>query len=273
MSPYLAVIDARVRVLLQYRAAAFAGVVTQVFFGTLRLLVFAAFYRAGAAASAAPMSFSELAAYVWLGQALWPLLPWNADDEIVQQVRSGGVAFDLLRPLDLYAFWFARTLAFRVGRTTTRAVPIAVLAALVLPLCGLSSWGLPAPPSAASAALFALSLAAMVLLSTAITMLLQVSLLHSLTGIGVQATLPALVMLLSGMVVPLPVFPSFLQPFLHAQPLRGLCDVPNRIYTGHIAPSDAVAEIALQLGWVGVLVWLGRAGIAAATRRIVIQGG
>jgi len=268
---YLSVIAARQRVLLQYRAAALAGVVTQAFWGAVKLMVLAAFYRVGTARP--PMAFAEVVAYVWLGQALFALLPWNADEDLVQQVRSGGVAFDLLRPLDLYAFWFARTLAFRIGRTLLRSGPIALLAGVALPQLGLERWALAPPPSLASGLAFVVSLAATVLLSTAITMLLQVSLLHSLSGIGVQNVLPALVTVFSGMIVPLPLFPDFLQPFLRAQPLRGLCDVPYRIYTGHIAPPDAVLEIAQQLVWSAALIWFGRVLLGAATRRVVIQGG
>jgi ABC-2 type transport system permease protein len=121
--------------------------------------------------------------------------------------------------------------------------------------------------------LFAVSLAAAVMLSVAITMILQVSLLHQLSGIGVQQILPALVTLLSGMIVPLPMYPDFLQPFLRLQPMRGLCDVPYRIYSGDIAPPDALLEIGMQLGWLVLLVWFGRALLSAATRRVVIQGG
>ncbi len=268
---YLSVMAARQRVLLQYRAAALAGVVTQAFWGAIKLMVLAAFYRVGTVTP--PMAFAEVVAYVWLGQALFALLPWNADEDLVQQVRSGGVAFDLLRPLDLYAFWFARTLAFRIGRTLLRSGPIALLAGLALPLVGLEHWALAPPPSLASGLAFAASLAATILLSTAITMLLQVSLLHSLTGLGVQSVLPALVTVFSGMIVPLPLYPDFLQPLMRAQPLRGLCDVPYRIYTGHIAPPDAMLEIAQQLGWSVALIWLGRGLLTVATRRVVIQGG
>ena len=44
--PYRAVVSARYRMLLQYRAAAFAGLVTQCFWGAIRLMIVAAFYAA-----------------------------------------------------------------------------------------------------------------------------------------------------------------------------------------------------------------------------------
>ena len=269
-SPYVAVVSARYRLQLQYRAAALAGMVTQAFWGALKLMVFAAFYSA--ATAPAPMRFSDVVAYTWLAQALFALLPWNVDDDLAVQIRSGNVAVELLRPLDLYSYWFARTFAFRTARTSLRALPILVLAAGVLPLCGLERWALPLP-GLASAAAFALSLTATVVLSTAVTMLLQISLLYTVSAEGVVRTAPAAVTVLSGMVVPLPLFPDWLQPLLLAQPLRGLVDVPFRIYTGHIAPLAALPEVGLQLLWCALLVWLGRALLGRALVRVVIQGG
>ena len=50
MRPYLAVLSARFRLLLQYRVAALAGFATQLFWGFIRVMIFGAFYRASAAA-------------------------------------------------------------------------------------------------------------------------------------------------------------------------------------------------------------------------------
>jgi ABC-2 type transport system permease protein len=241
------------------------------FWGAIKLMVLSAFYAV--ASTAPPMTFREVVAYVWLGQALLGLLPWNLDEELAQQVRSGGVAYELLRPLDLYAFWFARTLAFRTARSSLRALPMAAVAGALLPVLGLSRYALAPPPTAASGAAFLLSLGATVLLATAINMLLHVSLLSTLSGVGMTQIAPAVVVLLSGMIIPLPFFPDWLQPLLQAQPLRGLVDVPFRIYTGHIPPAAALREIAEQLAWAALIAAAGRIWLGFATRRVALQGG
>jgi ABC-2 type transport system permease protein len=79
-----------------------AGLVTQCFWGAIRLMIVAAFYAA--ATQAQPMSLPEVVVYIWLGQAFFGMLPWNIDEEFAQKVRDGSVAYDLLRPVDLYAF-------------------------------------------------------------------------------------------------------------------------------------------------------------------------
>lgn len=268
---YLAIVTVRCRMLLQYRAAAIAGFGTQLFWGFIKVMVFVAFYAS--ATRAPPMSFSEVLVYIWLGQALLALLPWNVDAEIAAQIRTGGVSYELLRPLDLYRFWFARTLAFRIAPTLLRMLPMLVFTLLLLPLTPLADWALPPPAGMASAGLFLVSVSATLFLSTAFTMILHIGLIWTVSGEGINRMMPGIVPVLSGLVVPLPLFPDWAQGFLHWQPFRGMADVPFRIYSGHINPQAALVEIALQWGWVALLVGFGVWLLGRARRRLVVQGG
>src|SRR2546428_8226376 len=224
--PYLAVVSARYRTLLQYRAAAFAGLVTQCFWGALKLMVLAAFYAASQQDQ--PMSLPEVVAYIWLGQAFFGMLPWTIDGEFAQKVRDGSVAYDLLRPVDLYALWYSHTLAYRTAPTTLRAIPLGLFAMLLLPRLGLAEWALGTPPSWVPGVLFGVSLVGAVALSTTITILTHISLLWTISAAGMDRIMPAVVTEFAGMVIPLPLFPDWAQPFLRLQPFRGLAVWPFR---------------------------------------------
>ena len=257
--------------LLQYRVAAVAGIVTQIFWGCVRLMVLGAFYAV--AVEQPPMSFASVVAYVWLGQVLIGLLPWNHDSELQQLFTSGNVAYELLRPLDLYAFWFARTFAFRTAPTLLRLIPGTLFAVWVLPLIGLSEWALTGPASTTHGLLFLCSIVATVLLSCAVSMLISISLFWMLEARGVVTLMSGFVPVLSGMIVPLPLFPEWAQPFLNWQPFRGLCDIPFRIYSGDIGTSVAVYEIMFQFAWVAILVFFGYGLILRARNKLVVHGG
>ncbi|MEQ8859830.1 MAG: hypothetical protein RIC56_14395 [Pseudomonadales bacterium] len=271
MRPYAAIVAARFQMLLQYRAAAFAGFVTQLFWGAIKVMVFVAFFES--TSSAQPMTLPQVLVYIWLGQALLALLPWNVDPEIAGHVRSGAVAYELLRPLHIYGFWFARTLAFRAAPTMLRMVPMLLFAYLGLPLLGLGAWALPLPAGGGAAALFCVSLFATLVLSTAITMVLHIALMWTISGEGFNRLMPGIVPLFAGLVVPLPLFPDWLQPLLFWQPFKGLADVPFRIYSGHIAAPQALLEILLQAGWCLVIVGFGMWLLGRAGQRLVVQGG
>jgi ABC-2 type transport system permease protein len=250
-------------VLLQYRAAAMAGFGTQLFWGLIRVMIFTAFYES--AAGPQPMTLREVITYIWLGQAMLLLLPWRIDADVEAMVRSGNVAYELLRPVDLYALWFCRSLALRVAPMLLRATPMFVVAGLLL--------GLEAPASIAAAGAFLAAVAGAMLLTSAVTMLMTISLLWSISGEGVRRLLAASATLLSGIVVPLPLFPDWLQPVLAALPFRGIVDTPFRLYMGHIPPGRLPALLAHQLAWTAAMVLLGRWLLSRGLRRVVVQGG
>jgi ABC-2 type transport system permease protein len=271
LRPYAAVVNARFRVLLQYRAAALAGLWTQLFFGLVLIMVYEAFYASST--EAAPMTFGQIVSYVWLGQALLAMLPWNVDAEVRAMVRSGAVAYELCRPLDLYTFWYARALAWRTAPTVLRAVPMCIIASIGLPLVGLDEWQLVPPASLASGAAFAIALAGTLLLGCAISTFINISLLWTISGEGAVVLLTALVAFLSGMIVPLPLFPDWSQPVLRVLPFAGLVDFPFRIFTGHIAPGDAGWVVLHQVAWTLAFVAAGRWLLARGLSRVVVQGG
>lgn len=271
LRPYEAIVSARFRMLLQYRAAALAGLWTQVFFGLVLIMIYEAFYRSTAVPP--PMTFAQIVSYVWLGQALLAMLPWNADADVRLMVRSGAVAYELCRPLDLYSLWYARAVAWRTAPTVLRAAPMCVIASVILPLVGLTDWRLLPPPTLGSAAAFSASIVCTLLLGCALTTLINISLLWTISGEGLVILMTATVTFLSGMIIPLPLFPDWAQPILQALPFAGLVDLPFRVYTGHIAPIAVGAVLTHQLLWTAGLVLVGRWLLSHALRRVVVQGG
>ncbi len=263
MTAYAAVIGARFRMLLQYRAAALAGVATQLFGGLIRVKIFEAFYRSTTAPQ--PMDFRQVVTYVWLGQAFFALLPWAVDADVRAMIRTGTVAYELVRPLDLYALWYSRALAARLAPTVLRAAPMFVVAGLF--------FGLEPPPSLLSGAAWVVSAGGALLLSSAFSTLMTISLLWTVSGEGVSRLAPPLVLTLSGMLLPLPLFPDWAQPLLNFLPFRGLVDAPFRVYLGDIGPERLPLVVAHQAAWTFALVALGRFLRARGTRRLVVQGG
>ncbi len=263
MSPYLAMLGARMRALMQYRAAAAAGLATQLFWGFIRVMIFTAFYRSSSAPQ--PISLRDMVTYLWLTQAMFALALTNADSDVREMIRSGTVAYELVRPVDLYGLWYSRSLAARIAPTLLRAVPLFVFAALFL--------GLRMPPSFASFFAWALATVFAVLLAAAISTLVTISLLYTISGEGITRLTPILVYSLSGILIPLPFLPSWMQPLLAFLPFRGIADTPYRLYLGQIPATHAVPVLAQQLVWIVTLMVLGRIVLTRASHRLVVQGG
>lgn len=263
MTAFWAIFAARFRLLLQYRAAAAAGVVTQVFWGLIRMMIFTAFYES--ARGPQPMTIAETVGYVWLSQSMIALMPWRIDAEIEDLIRSGNVAYELARPVDLQLLWYGRCLALRLAPLLLRMGPIVLLAWLF--------FGLSAPASVWAAGAFVLSVLAAGLLAAAITLVATLSLLWTVSGRGMRRIVPALATLFSGLIVPLPLFPDWSQPVIRALPFRGILDVPIRFYLGHIPVEQLPLQLLGQLTWTAGLLLVARWMLAAGLKRVVIQGG
>jgi ABC-2 type transport system permease protein len=270
LRPYQAVFRARFNLLLQYRAAALAGFGTQCWWGAIKIMVLTAFFRG---AVAPPMTLQQTIDYIWLAQALLTLLPWSVDPDLARTVRSGDVGYDRLRPLDTYGFWYARAVARRTATPLLRAIPMVLTAGVLLPSLGLPEWALSPPAGWSAALLFAVSLVLVVALAAAVSTLMEIITVVALSERGVNMIMGGVVIVFSGNLVPLPLLPDSLQPFLQWQPFAGLLDTPLRMYSGHFVGSAAVIALVRQAVWVAVLVLIGRAAMGRVMARLQAQGG
>lgn len=266
MRPYMALFAMRARTLLQYRVVALAGLITQWVFGFMMINVLSAFYAYTSGAQ--PMTLAQSVTYTWLGQAMLGMLPWNIDRETGESVRSGDVAYDLTRPIDLYAHWFARALALRSAPTLMKSVPMFLIATFLMPARFAMQW-----PPVASLAAWLLAVLGALLLSCAVTAFMQSTLFWTVSGDGITRLLPHIVTFFSGMIVPLPLLPSWAQPFLRLQPFSSLVNTPSLLFC-QVLPASAIWEtLALQLGWTAVFVLLGRAIMRRGLSRLTVGGG
>ena len=271
MRAYAAILKMRLWTLLQYRTAAIAGLGTQIFWGMIKVMVLGAFYASTGPetdlqkAASSPLSLEQVITFIWLAQAFLQLLPWNIDKELETLVKTGNVAYELVRPLDLYWLWFARALALRLIPTLMRSIPLCIVAGFFL--------GLSAPVSWTAGLAFCAALVFAAVVASAMTTLIVISLFWSVSGEGIQRLVPTVSLVLSGMLIPLPLFPEWMQTFLNIQPFRAVLDIPTRLYTGVIPATDALACFAFQIGWAVIFIGLGKWLINRAVKRFVVDGG
>ena len=188
MKPYLSILVSRFLTLLQYRAAAIAGMSTQLFFGLVRVMIYDGFYRSTAAPQ--PLTPDQVTTYIWLGQAMLLLAMLDVDKDVAAMIRTGSVAYEMTRPLDLYNLWFARAISGRAAPLLMRALPIVAVAGMFL--------GLRKPASVGAIALFSVSAFAGLLLAASMAALMTLSLLWTISGDGIYRLASPLIFFLFG---------------------------------------------------------------------------
>lgn len=267
MSIYYAVLKLRLMIGLQYRAAAFAGVATQFFWGFMYIMIFEAFYENALVAPS--ISLKELITYIWLQQAFLAfIMLWFRDQELFELITSGNIAYELCRPFDLYGFWYAKLLAQRLASALLRSFPILIVA-FFLP----EPYKMTLPPDVITGLVFVISLLLGLLLLVSISMFLYISVFITMSPVGSILMFAVLGEFFAGLIIPLPLMPEWLQTIAYALPFHFTADFPFRVYSGHIPQAEAIQGILWQLVWLIGLVLLGRLALGKVLKRVVVQGG
>jgi ABC-2 type transport system permease protein len=261
---YMALAKAEFRRYSTYRSATLAGIFTNSVFGFIRLGVLLAAIAA-AGGTLGGYGPQEASTYVWLGQAFLAPVAMYAWSDLAERVRTGEIAVDLARPLDLQLSWWVRDL----GRASF-ALPTRGLAPL---LVGAFTVGIALSETWTSYPLGLVSL----LLGVSVSFLCRYGMnLIAFWTLDVKGflNLYSLVLgLLSGFYLPVHVFPEWLQTVAFASPFPAMFQAPIDVMSGRVVGPAAWQVIAGQAGWVIGLVVLTRMVLWRATRRLVVQGG
>jgi len=263
MRSYLSAFRLRWKMELQYRGAMIGGIVCQVMFG----LILIALYRALYASKPQTLPVEHVVTYVWLQQAFFRML-LASDADLLDKIRSGGIAYDLCRPLSLYGFYYARIMAQKITGSLMRAIPMLVFASL-LP----KGWGICLPASVPALLCAMAGLVLGLLCVSALENITMAFTMKTLDPRGVQAMLNMLMMVLSGNILPLTLFPDSWQKVITLLPYAQLLDAPIRLYTGDTPLADAPRILTLQAGWIIVLTLLGIVLWNRHQKQIIVQGG
>jgi ABC-2 type transport system permease protein len=267
MRGYVSVFKLRLLNGMQYRTAALAGVATQFFWGFITIMVFEAFYKN--ATSSPPITLKELITYIWLQQSFLAfVMLWFRDNELFDLITSGNIAYELCRPCEIYGFWYAKLLAQRLSSAILRSLPI-VIVAFFLP----NPYNLTLAPNLLTFLLFFIALFLGLFLLVAISMFLYISVFITLSPMGSLLVFGVMGEFFAGLVIPVPLMPSWLERIAYSLPFRWCADFPFRVYSGNISEQDAIMGIFIQLVWLVGLVWLGRFSLNRVLNRVVVQGG
>ena len=237
---------ANVMLTLEYRAAFFVYMFNIVAGPTVALLVWLAVREH--AAEPLPLDRSQLVTYFILMAVVSMLTDTWMGFYVAADIRSGDLAKFLM--------WPAPTMAHGIGNNLGEKI---VKVGLLLPLVALVALvfreDVRVPLEPARWLLFIVAL----ILAAALSFLLDYligSLAFFIQDVSGIATLNRLVEgLLAGRFVPLVLFPPALFPFLEVQPWRYLLSFPIEILTSPLA-LDAIARgLALQSGYLVLLVF------------------
>ena len=247
-----------------YRQAALAGIFVNTFFGIVKLsILFGVADSAGG--TVAGYDRASLSTYAWLSQGLIGVVMVFTWTEIADRVKTGDIAVDLARPLDLQLGF----LALDLGRATWGLVSRALV-----PLAfGAIVYGLSVPHDPTAVLLLPVSLVLAVVVSYGGRFLVNLVAFWTTEVRGPVTVYVVVSGLLGGHIIPVQLFPGWLAAIAYATPFPAFMQFPLDLATGQATGVGALWRVAAQVGWAAVLLLGGRVVLARATRRLVVQGG
>ena len=267
MKKYMFIFRIRFINSLQYRTVVLGGVLKGFVLGFMEILMYKALYESSG--SVFSMSFSQMVSYVWIQQVFMVLfMVVFADGEIYSSIAEGTIAYDLVRPVGLYGWWFSQSAANRLAFTILNCIPVFLLALLV-PEPYRISWNL----TVGQSIIFILSVLLAFLVVVSFAMLMYISLFYIIAQRGVRIIVTALTTFLSGGVVPLPFFPDKIRAIAQLLPFAAMQNTPLQIFCGNITGVNMIKAVAFQVFWFVTLFLIGKAAMVVSLKKVIVQGG
>ena len=238
------------------------GVAVSILFYALVVSVLAGVWRVAAAANGgAVVGYSAVALtwYIATSEATTLALNVRMIDDLGTDISTGAVAVEMLRPASVLGL----RVATELGRALPRLGGIAVVgSALATVTAG-------APPHWGALGLAVPSIG----LALAANVVAQHAFAASAFWLRSAGTAWYLyqktVFVLGGMLIPLEVFPGWLETTTRYLPFRAMAYAPARLASGHLEPVLLLEQVA----WLGVLAVLAAAVFGAGERRLQVVGG
>lgn len=247
-----------------YRGAIIGGALTNSVFGILRAsIISSAIVSAGGELGGYAVAAGVT--YTWVTQALIGPVHVFVWDELALRVRTGDIAVDLARPLDLQFQYAAADLGRAAAIVLPRGLPPLTIGALTFGLA------LPDDPLAYLAGAVAVGLG--IGISFACRFLVNLAAIWLLDVRGLLTVYVTVSMVLCGLVVPVHWFPPWLAVAAAATPFPSMVQAPADVLTGRVAGSAAITVIGIQVLWLLAVLGAGRLVQGLGTRRLVVQGG
>ena len=246
-----------------YRSAAIGGTVTSVLFGVIRASVLLAVFRERS--DVGGFDAADAVTFAIVSQGMLHMGVFAGHLGLADRILSGDVVTDLYRPADLQLFEMANDLGRAAYQGLSRSIITVAVGGLLFDLRFTSSvrvW-----------LLFIVSVVLANVLNFAHKFLVTLTTFWTLDYRAPSQMAVVISMFFSGFAIPIVFFPQWLEDVSRLLPYVGFAQIPIEILLGKVSGPSLLAALGSQVVWVAVLLVGGRALLARATRRVVVQGG
>ena len=203
--------------------------------------------------------------YTVVSMLMSSLYYMGVEDKITDAVKSGSIATDMIKPINLFSMYLAEDIGNILFNLIFSTIPMFIVGVLI--------FSLPVPASGMCFLLFFISF----VLGYGINWLFSaVFAMLSFTAIDLGPVFSIkyhFVNMLSGALIPLWFFPEWLRNAMYCLPFVYMYQEPLSIYIGKYTIDECVIKLGIQSAWLIGLVIIFMFAQKRATKRVMVQGG
>lgn len=262
MRTYLEVAKKAFQNNLVYRIDYIAGLINTLVMIFVNIAIWKAIYQEDEVVGGVQLKI--IITYIVLGFLMQSI--FAMDDYFIEgKMRTGLISSDLLKPISFRMYVFSYNIgntAFKILMQLTPALIISVIFFHFLE-----------PFSIQMGIFFFISSVLGFFVLYSINFLVWITSFWFYYIFSMVTIKDALIMVLSGAVIPLWFMPQWLMDFIKMTPFDSIYYIPISIYLGQIPQSEILLSILKQVLWILALTLAGHLLWKRATKKLVVQGG
>jgi len=249
--------------MLAFRLRYYTGVVTYLINVTVYFFIWKAIYSVDP--DYAGMDFSQMVTYVAVGWTIRSIYFSNIDRQMAADILEGKISMVMLKPVSVQWSYISRALGESAFRAIMLTAPTTVIVVLIFPI--------EPPASPAHFIAFLGSVTASVLLVAGINFIVGACAVSLKSIPGLLTAKFWMQELLSGLLVPITLFPSPLREISGWLPFQHIGFTPMMVYLGRMSAGEIARTFLLEWSWILFLLGFGAWFWRSLARKITIHGG
>ena len=263
LKKYLYIVKTQVIKSLTYEFNVYGNILMQTIIMITSAFFWKALYKNQETVSG--VGVNDMLIYIVMSSALSVLLFTNVERRIQDSVIKGTVATDMMKPVNLFAVYFAEDVGSVIALLLQNLLPILIIGSLMIKLPVMADiWDLP---------LFIVSVAESILINWLIAALFG---MMAFSAVNINALIQVkkhLIRLLSGSIIPLWFFPEGVSKVLSFLPFIYIYQLPLSIYIGRGERAEILMQMQIQTVWLLILAVVFVIVQNRVTRKVMVQGG
>jgi len=263
MGAYYYLAKMKILVSLTYRFEVFAAAGTNFILMIASTFLWKAAYRG--VDNVAGVNESRMITYAMVSILLTSFFDIRVDYTLYERIRQGEIAIDFFRPINLLLCYLAEDIGQSISSVFNKLLPLIVIMVVFIQI--------PTPAGFTAGLLFILSTSMSFMILWIICALIGLLCFWVIELGHIRAIMEGIIVLLSGKLIPLWLFPESVQNVLKFLPFQYIYQTPLSIYIGQLTLEQTVFSLIIQFVWIVILAILLRLIWGNARKCVLIQGG